>query len=127
MNHSILLVEDVLIARKVTKELLSGKGITIDTAKDGKQALHLFKTNTYQMVLMDIGLSKDLDGFQTAQAMRLYEREKNLKKTHIIAITAHIMIKHDPFFYLQHGLDDLIEKPLTPEKIARLREMIKQL
>jgi CheY-like chemotaxis protein len=116
----ILLVEDNLINKKITLLTLSPLVRSIDTASNGKEALDMFGTTNYDLVLMDIQMPV-MSGLIAAEKIRALELTTN---THvpIIAITANAMIG-DKEKCLSAGIDDYISKPFQP---AALLEKIKK-
>lgn len=108
-NLHVLLVEDSDINILVSEQILKYLGCTSDIAKDGKQALKIFKEDTYDLILMDINLP-ELDGVQTCNLIR----EKYTKIPPIIALTSNAL-PGDAERYIAKGLDDYITKPFTTE------------
>ncbi|WP_271764876.1 ATP-binding protein [Aquimarina algiphila] len=108
-NLHVLLVEDSDTNILVSEQILKYLGCTSDIAKDGKQALKIFKEDTYDLILMDINLP-ELDGVQTCNLIR----EKYTKIPPIIALTSNAL-PGDAERYIAKGLDDYITKPFTTE------------
>jgi DNA-binding response OmpR family regulator len=65
MNH-ILLAEDDLDFGNILKQYLEISGYTITWAKDGKEALELFKSESYNICVFDVMMPK-MDGFTLAE------------------------------------------------------------
>jgi len=65
---------------------------------------------------MDISMP-EMDGFQATKAIRNIEKNEGLKRTPIIAVTAHAM-KKDKQLCLDNDMDDYLSKPLTLDKLA---------
>ena len=116
----VLLVEDNTINQKITLLTLQPLVNSIDTAANGKEALELFGTNNYDLILMDIQMPV-MNGLTATEKIRALESTTN---THvpIIAITANAMIG-DKEKCLSAGADDYISKPFQP---IILVEKIKQ-
>ena len=116
----ILLVEDNIINQKITLLTLKPLVSSIDSATNGKEALDLFGTNNYDLILMDIQMPV-MNGLTATEKIRALESATN---THvpIIAITANAMIG-DKEKCLSAGADDYISKPFQP---VQLVEKIKQ-
>jgi PAS domain S-box-containing protein len=116
----ILLVEDyepnVLVAGAFLDEL----GYNYDVAANGFEALRKFVGGSYDVILMDIQMN-ELDGLEAARRIRKMERDKNLDRTPIIAMTAHVR-EQDKNQALQAGMDDFIAKPFES---AVLRQKIR--
>jgi len=117
----ILLVEDNLINKKITLLTLSPLVKSIDTASNGKEALDMFGTSNYDLVLMDIQMPV-MSGLLAAEKIRALESTTN-SHVPIIAITANAMIG-DKEKCLSSGIDDYISKPFQP---AALLDKIKKI
>jgi CheY-like chemotaxis protein len=117
----ILLVEDNLINKKITLLTLSPLVKSIDTASNGKEAVDMFGTSNYDLVLMDIQMPV-MSGLLAAEKIRALEATTN-SHVPIIAITANAMLG-DKEKCLSAGIDDYISKPFQP---AALLEKIKKI
>lgn len=61
MNR-VLIIEDEIVTAEAVKEALSFDGISADIASDGKTGLENFRSNDYDLILLDLkmpGLSGD--------------------------------------------------------------------
>lgn len=67
--HQILFVEANSANASSAEKLLSGWGLNVSIAKNGKEAIELTKRNIYDLILMSIQLG-DIDGFETARIIR---------------------------------------------------------
>jgi signal transduction histidine kinase/CheY-like chemotaxis protein/HPt (histidine-containing phosphotransfer) domain-containing protein len=106
----ILLVEDNEMNRLVATDKLEKIGIKVDIAEDGKKALQAVQAKAYDLVLMDIQMP-EMDGFESAHAIRNQEEEGKLPHLPIIAMTANAMVE-DRQKTLMAGMDDHISKPV---------------
>jgi two-component system, OmpR family, aerobic respiration control sensor histidine kinase ArcB len=106
----ILLVEDQVIAAKVTQSLLMGLDCCVDIAPDGKSALQYVKNNDYHLIFMDIGLP-DMSGNEVTKQIRAWEILHD-KHTPIIALTAHIDTENKESC-LKAGMEAVLSKPLS--------------
>jgi len=107
----ILLVEDNLINKNITILTLKPQVYSIDTASNGKEALDMFGTSNYDIILMDIQMPV-MSGLVAAEKIRALESTTN-SHIPIIAITANAMIG-DMEKCLSAGIDDYISKPFQP-------------
>jgi len=79
-------------------------------AANGRETLRAFEARSFEAILMDISMPV-LDGYQATKAIRALEREQMLKRTPIIALTAHaIEGQHEKS--LDAGMDDCLAKPI---------------
>jgi CheY-like chemotaxis protein len=117
---SILLVEDNSINQEITLLTLKPYVSSIDTAKNGKEALDKFGTSSYDLILMDVQMPV-MSGLLAAEKIRALESSTN-GHIPIIAITANAMLG-DKERCISAGMDDYISKPFQP---AALIEKIKR-
>jgi len=64
----ILVVDDEAGIRKLLCTVLRGRGLSVDEAEDGKQALDLIGTHRYDVIVLDL-LMPVLDGFAVAETL----------------------------------------------------------
>jgi two-component system sensor histidine kinase/response regulator len=104
----ILLVEDNEINQELALELLSGAGITIQVANDGREALELLDQFDFDGILMDLQMPV-MDGYTATREIRKQARFRQLP---IIAMTANVM-SGDRDRALAAGMNDQIAKPIN--------------
>lgn len=114
----LLLVEDNEINREIAMELL--KGISIDIANNGLEAIEKIKQKKYDAVLMDISMP-EMDGLEATKRIRQLEGEY-FQNIPIIAMTAHAMTG-DRELSLKAGMNDHIIKPIN---LQQLKETLRQ-
>jgi two-component system sensor histidine kinase/response regulator len=105
----LLLVEDNRVNQKLAMRLLEKMGHQVTLAVNGKEALELFKTNSFDLVLMDIQMPV-MGGVEATQKIRDAERRSG-GHIPIIAMTAHAMAG-DAEKYLSSGMDGYVSKPV---------------
>ena len=76
---------------KVAKRFLERWDYVIDTAENGLEALKKYKSNAYDMILMDLHMP-EMDGWEATKAIRTNEKDTTTKVP-IIALTADVMIE----------------------------------
>ncbi|SMF29941.1 response regulator [Desulfovibrio gilichinskyi] len=103
----ILLVEDNEINQNVAVDLLENYGVTVKIAVNGKEALDILETETFDGILMDCQMPV-MDGYTATKKIREQEKFKSLP---IIAMTANVMAG-DRERSLQAGMNDHIGKPI---------------
>ena len=118
----ILLVEDNIINQKITLLTLQPLVHSIDSVTNGKEAVDMFGTNNYDLILMDIQMPV-MNGLTATEKIRALESTTN-SHVPIIAITANAMIG-DKEKCLSAGVDDYISKPFQPAKLVeKIRQII---
>ena len=118
---NILLVEDNPINQRITQLMLEPLVKRLEIARNGKEALDMFGTARYDMILMDVQMPV-MNGLVAAEKIRNLEMSTRVHIP-IIAITANAMLG-DREQCLAVGMDDYISKPIEPdvliEKITAL-------
>jgi signal transduction histidine kinase/ActR/RegA family two-component response regulator len=117
LGRKALLVEDNEMNVMLLTMLLKKAAMIFDIAKDGEEALRLFETNHYDIVLADINVPK-LTGDQLATRIRKsgYHAKANVP---IIAMTASIF-KDDVEAYKAAGINDILVKPFKQEELSAM-------
>ncbi len=117
----VLLVEDNPVNQEVAKGMLEGLGFCVDSAFDGKQAVHMLSNysedDPYVVVLMDCQMPK-MDGYEATQAIRSGANGIINSTIPIIAMTANAM-KGDKEKCLAVGMDDYLSKPVSAEELRQ--------
>ena len=108
----VLLVEDDLFNQAVTREVLKKQGCEVVTASNGREAVELFRNQTFDLVLTDIQMP-EVDGFETTRRIRALETGKRVP---IIAQTAHAFAE-DKAQAFACGMDDYVSKPVKPSEL----------
>lgn len=120
----ILLTEDNEINSMVAANMLQRLNCQIEIASTGRQALQIWQTaiktkKYYDLILMDVQMP-EMDGFETTQWIRHYEKEYNITTpTPIIAVTANAM-KEDKERCLTAGMNDYLAKPFGIDQLSAL-------
>jgi len=109
----ILIAEDNQTNRMVIKAILAPLNAELVFAEDGAQAVDIWKSSTFDLVLMDIQMP-NMNGVDATRAIRGLERSENRLKTPIVAVTANAM-PHQRKEYLAAGMDDHVAKPIQPK------------
>jgi len=107
---SILLVEDNAANMRVTQALLETLGCRVTPARNGLEAVGVYRENQFDLVLMDCQMP-EMDGYEATRAIRQIEGFQG-RRTPVIALTAHAM-EGSREASLDSGMDDQITKPLT--------------
>lgn len=114
----LLLVDDDLELVALLAELLSLEGFTIETAGNGKQALHKLDMS-YDLILLDV-MMPVMDGIETLKKIR----EKFT--TPVLMLTAR-GTENDRVIGLDLGADDYLAKPFNDrELIARIKAILRR-
>ncbi|ELU41304.1 histidine kinase 1, 2, 3 plant, putative [Rhizoctonia solani AG-1 IA] len=100
--YDILLAEDNVVNQRVAVKILEKFGHTVQIAENGQFAVDAVK--------MDVSMPF-MGGMEATEIIRAFEKEKGIRRTPIIALTAHAMIG-DRERCIQAGMDEHVTKPL---------------
>ncbi len=114
----ILVAEDNLVNQDLVATQLAHLGYSADFAANGAQALSLWQSGRYPLLLTDIRMP-EMDGHQLIRQIRAME--SNGPRSPIIAATASAM-ERDIKRCLESGADDVLSKPLMLETLKQKLE-----
>lgn len=106
----VLLVEDNETNQMYMEILLEKMGLTYEIAQDGVEAVERFKTNRYDIILMDENMPR-MNGLEAAKVILQTEREEKRPHTPIIAVTANAL-QGDKEIFIEAGMDGYLTKPV---------------
>lgn len=112
-GSSILLAEDDVINQEIVTGFLAGSGIVLDIVDNGQDAVALFRTNRYDLILMDNKMPI-MDGITATKIIR--KEDKNIP---IIAFTASAM-QEDMEKTKVAGMNEHLNKPLVAKKLYEM-------
>ncbi len=118
-HYSILIAEDnetnMLLASTIISNLLPKA--TLLQAKDGKEAVRMFRDKIPDLIFMDIQMP-EVSGHDATLMIRDLEKG-NGEHTPIIALTAGVL-KGEKERCLEAGMDDYITKPIVTDTIRHI-------
>ncbi len=117
---NILIAEDSEDNRTLLQAFLKDLSFNLFFAKNGEETVNLFKERSYNLILMDIQMPVK-DGYAATMEIRQIERQKNLEKTPILALTAYAL-KEEIQKSLEAGCDAHITKPIKKATLIELIE-----
>jgi PAS domain S-box-containing protein len=112
----VLLVEDNDINRLYAKSILQTWKCNTDIAENGLIAIEKLKSNSYDVILMDVQMPV-MDGYEATKAIRMMPHPVGI--TPIVALTANAT-KIDIDRCLVAGMNDYLSKPFTPEDLYQM-------
>ena len=118
-NTKILMVEDDELNIKMVSAFLSSK-YKLEAARSGEDALKKLLDNNYDVILMDIGLKKEMNGLDVTKKLR---KLPNYKNTPVIALTAYAL-SGDRERILSAGCSHYLSKPFAKKQLTDLLESI---
>ncbi|MDE2484201.1 MAG: response regulator [candidate division NC10 bacterium] len=117
LQRHILLVEDNVDNQNLARRILEKAGYWVVIAGNGIAAVNAVRQARYDLILMDVQMP-EMDGFEATQAIRAWEREHNVGRAPIIAMTAHAIAGYREQC-LQQGMDDYLTKPLRKDLLLQ--------
>lgn len=119
MGYRIMIVEDDKSISDMVNDGLIKEGYTVEVVYDGEEALKLFHSEKFDLILLDLMLPK-VDGFECLKFIRL----QSLVPVLIMSAKDEDV---DKALGLGFGADDYISKPFSMiELIARVKALIRR-
>mgnify|MGYP001596913029 FL=1 len=112
----VLLAEDNPINAILVRKILKQNGLKPKLVVNGQQAVSEFLNGEFDLVLMDINMPI-MDGTEATRKIREICAQRETRPT-IIALTANNM-PGDRERYLEAGMDEYIQKPLTKDELLK--------
>ena len=116
--EKILVVEDEMKIRKIIKSYLQDE-YHISEAVDGEEALNIFKSENFDLIILDLMLPK-ISGEEVCQKIR------QISEIPIIMLTAK-STEEDKISGFNYGADDYLTKPFSPrELLVRTKAILRR-
>ena len=118
---NILLVEDNPVNQELATRLLERQSHRVTLANNGVEAVDLFDSSHYDVILMDMQMPV-MGGIEATEAIRAREMRRSwvvsheMKPVYIIAMTANVMAS-DRDRCMDAGMNDYVAKPLRPDEL----------
>ncbi|WP_425408632.1 response regulator [Hyphococcus sp.] len=106
----LLVAEDNMINQMVLTKFIDETFYEVIIAENGEKALELYKSDHPALVFMDLSMPI-MDGFKATRSIRAYETKHGMRRTPIIATTAHVL-EEDRQRCKNAGMDDFLSKPI---------------
>ena len=121
VSLNILLVEDNPVNQELATRLLERRSHRVTLANNGVEAVDLFDSGHYDVILMDMQMPV-MGGVEATEAIRSREMRRSwvvsheVRPVYIIAMTANVMAS-DRDRCLDAGMNDYVAKPLRPPEL----------
>lgn len=117
---SVLVVDDEPKLVRLVREVLTATGFVVISASRGDHAIELVATEQPDLLLLDIVLADEIDGYEVAQKVREFSDMP------IIMLTAKAR-ESEMLRGFDVGADDYLTKPFSSkELLARVRAVLKR-
>jgi two-component system KDP operon response regulator KdpE len=119
-EHTVLVVDDEPKLIRLVREVLTATGFKVFSAARGSQAIELVATEQPDLLLLDIVLADDIDGYEVARRVREFS------DLPIVMLTAKAR-ESEMLRGFDVGADDYLTKPFSSkELLARVRAVLKR-
>ncbi|MBI4670084.1 MAG: response regulator transcription factor [Chloroflexi bacterium] len=119
MAIHILLVDDEIKITELARLYLENEGYRVSAVHDGERALHAFRTEAPNLIVLDLMLPL-VDGYEVCRRIRA------TSDVPIIMLTARDETV-DKIVGLELGADDYLTKPFNPrELVARVKAILRR-
>ena len=109
MSARVLLVEDEETLRYTLSQKLRAKGCRVTDAANGREAVGLFDSMRFDLVLMDLRLP-GMSGWETTKRLREIESSRG-HCTRMVGLTAS-PLREDQALAIAAGMDEVLVKPV---------------
>ena len=117
----VLVVDDNGMNRKLFSMLLKKMGNNADEADSGEECLKMVCRKRYDLIFMD-HMMPEMDGIEALNRMKDLQDSLNMG-TPVVALTANDM-NNGREYYLDAGFDGYLEKPVLPQKLEELIQVL---
>ena len=111
-----LVVDDNRLNRVIAQRTLERLGVSVEIARDGREALDVLGSQSFDVVFMDQHMP-EMDGIEATREIR--RREGDLAHTIIVAFTA-CQLEEDRERCFAAGMDDFLGKPVRAAQFSRV-------
>lgn len=108
MSHSILVIDDNELNRKLAEKILTLSGYEVRAAGEGEQGIEMARARRPDLILLDMRLP-DIDGLEVLRRLRGLPEMIGVP---IIAMTANAMPGEAERF-VAAGCDGYVQKPIS--------------
>jgi CheY-like chemotaxis protein len=124
MPDRALVVDDDESTRYFLCALLRRDGWEVSEAEDGTGAMErvwgaVKDGQPFRLIILDV-MMPQMDGFTTAERIRRVERERNVRRAHIIGFTGYPEYMTSEEALRRADFDRVTMKPKTPDELREL-------
>jgi CheY-like chemotaxis protein len=115
MSQLVLVVEDDPMMQKMALKVLRSRGINVELASNGREAIEMAARLRPALILMDLSLP-EINGWE---ATRILKADPKLASIPVVAMTAHAMVG-DRETALAAGCAECLTKPYQISDLVAL-------
>ncbi len=119
-GQRILLAEDAEENITLVRAYLKDTPCTVEVARNGEEAVDLFTTGAFDLVLMDVRMPV-MDGYEATRRIRAWESGQGRAAAPILALTAHAL-DGERRKSLEAGCTAHLTKPIRRDELLRAIE-----
>lgn len=119
MSKKILIVEDILINRRLIRDILTYHGYEVIEAENGEEAVRIAREQKPGLIIMDL----QMPVMTGLDAIRILKSDPVTKDIKVIAVTSFAMAG-DREKILAAGFDEYISKPLNTRELPKLAKRL---
>jgi CheY-like chemotaxis protein len=120
----VLLAEDNVVNQTLARRLLEKLGVDVVVAEDGRAAMALLASESFDAVLMDCQMPV-MDGYEATRRIRAGAAGAAASRTPIIALTAHAF-SGDRDRCIAAGMNDYLTKPIDARALRSQLETLRK-
>lgn len=117
-QEKVMVVEDNVTNQLFITLVLDDLNLQYEVANNGQEAVTMFENKKFDIILMDENMPI-MNGTEATKKILEIEKEKQLKHTPIVALTANAL-KGDKERFMQAGMDDYVTKPVDTNKLVQI-------
>lgn len=115
---NILVAEDNRVNRRVIEVMLRKCGQQVEFATNGVEALMMFSSGAFDLILMDCEMP-EMDGYESTQRIRAKEKAEGKTPVPIVALSAHVLDEYKKKA-LSVGMNDYLCKPIDRQQLIKV-------
>jgi len=123
MMSKILMIDDDPDFRYAVRMVLEGEGFEVEEAANGKEGVSKVLDVQPDLVILDVIMAEDLEGFEVARTLR---EEHDLRDLPILMLTAVHSVREVPYRFAPDEeylpVDVFMDKPIEPEALVETVE-----
>ncbi len=111
----VLIVEDIVETAEAIQAVLEDLGLTVFTAQHGEDGIALFEQEEPELIILDLELPDDMDGWQVLDTIQ----ERRRSKEPVIIVTTVYGDVSNRLMGRLHGVYCYLVKPFSLEQIEQ--------